>query len=185
MNKALLIAAVLLCVAFVVLCVCSGVLYYAFSSVSSGYEVAGGTVYYRSFNNLNWQTERKEVPEANAATMQTLVGSGGLYGSDGTTVFFQGTSISDADPDTFKVLDWREEYSRDKNRAYWKTIAVSDSPDSFQILGANYSKDNSQVYYCAKPIEGADPASFRLTDKVTGRAEDENYEYKLGRKIER
>ena len=155
-----------------------------FSRMMPGYEVSNGKVFFRSFNNMNWKVERREVEKADPKTLRKVGRSGGLYGKDDRNVFFEGIWIKDADLETFRVLDWRNEFSRDKNWVYWKSIRLSDDPEHFEILAGGYSRDRENVYYASSAIEGADPNSFVVTIETMGRGRDKNREYNLGRPVE-
>lgn len=154
------------------------------TKLQSGYEIQNGVVLFRSFNNLNWKIERKEVADADPNHLKTLRRSGGLYASDGVKVFHEASVISGADPSTFRVLDWRGGYGRDAEQVFWATIPMSRDPENFKILGAGYSLDSKFVYNGSKPIEGADPESFEVVDPVVFEARDKNHRYNLGRIIE-
>lgn len=149
-----------------------------------GYEVREGRVYFRSFNNMNWKVERKEVKEADPNSIQTLRGSGGLYATDNETAFFDGIWIKDADVASYCVLDWRKQFSRDQNWVYWTSIRLSNDPDHFEILEGGYSRDRENVYYSSSAIEGADPKSFIVTSATMGRGRDQFREYNLGRPVD-
>lgn len=155
--------------------------WFLFSSLSSGYEVSGGEVFFRSFSNVNWKVERKKVDGADPKSIRTVRRSGGLYASDGKSVFYEGNSITDADPETFKVLDWRECYSADSQKVFYGCFVVSSDPANFQILSRGYSKDLDNVYYGRSVVEGADPKSFVVTGTVTSEAKDKNRKYDMGR----
>jgi len=154
------------------------------SNLTSGYEVDNGTVYYRSFNNLNWKVERREVIDAHPETIATFANAGGRYGTDNTSVYYHETQIIDADPQSFQVLDWRGNFSRDANRVYWKSIRITSDPENFQILSRGYSKDTEHVYYYSKIVEDADPTTFVVTGTTTSHARDKNQEYNTGRNQE-
>ena len=151
------------------------------SELFSGYEVTNGKVYFRTFNNLSWRIDRREVVGADPSNFKPVAKSGGIFGSDGNQVFFENTSISNAEANSFRVLDWREELSRDSRNVYWKSIQISNDVDNFQILGRGYSRDSTHVYYASQIVEGADPDTFVVTGKATSAAKDKNHEYDMGR----
>ena len=151
------------------------------SRVSSGYEVVDGKAYYRYFDNLTWKVERREISAADPLTLKTLRRSGGLYGADRDSVFFEGTALSSANPESFQVLDWRENFSRDDKHAYWKSIRFSDRPDDLQLLTRGYSKDSQHVYYGSSVVEQADPDSFVVDGTSTSHAHDKNHRFNMGR----
>jgi len=163
------------------LSVCCGIL--LISRLSSGYEATGNVVLFRSFNNLNWKIERRLVKGADSGTIQTLRRSGGLYATDGTSVFFEGNPLTAADPATFRVLDWRHGFSNDAKYGYWKSSRISDDAAHFEPLAASYSKDSHNVYHCGRVVVGADPATFAVINKATSHARDQAHEYNLGRRI--
>ncbi|MEL6107079.1 MAG: DKNYY domain-containing protein [Planctomycetota bacterium] len=154
------------------------------SRLMPGYEVRESRVFFRSFNNLNWKVERKEVTEANPDSIRTLRGSGGLYAKDKETAFFRGIWIKDADIESFRVLDWRKELSRDRNWVYWTSIRLSNDPNHFEVLDGGYSRDRENVYYASSAIKGADANSFVVTSPTTGRGRDNKREYNLGRPVD-
>ena len=181
LKKMLLLMAGFVLVSFVIVVVST---FWLISRVSSGYEVADGRVYYRSFNNLTWKVERKEVTEADADSLKTIRRSGGLYAADKQNVFFEGISISKADPSTFEVLDWRGNYSRDAEHGYRASIPFSDDPKNLELLTRSYARDGQHVYFGSKAIEGADPESFVVDDEVSRKAHDKNYRYNMERRID-
>jgi len=130
------------------------------SRFSSGYEITNGKVLHRTYNNVNFEVDRKEVVGADPDSFTSLGRAGGRYGTDSTSVFFQETIISNADVPSFRVLDWRQKFSRDANHAYWRSIRVSDDPDNFHVLSRGYSKDCDHVYYASQIVEGDDPDTF-------------------------
>ncbi len=151
------------------------------SQLSNGYEVTDGKVFYRTFNNVNWQVDRKEVVGADPNSITTLENSGGQYASDDTRVFFQETGISNADASSFRVLERRRKFSRDANHAYWKSIRLSDDPNNFEVLSRGYSKDTQHVYFTSQIVEDADPDTFIVTGTTTSHAKDKNYQHDMGR----
>ena len=169
--------------AVLVLATCSGTLY-LISRMWPGYEVTNNRVYFRSFNNLNWKIERREVQKADPKTIRSVRSSGGLYAKDKECVFVEGSRIGNADPESFRVLDWRQKYSRDKSFVYWHSVQMSDDPDHLEILGAGYARDRKQVYYNSSIVEGADVNSFSVTSITMGRAEDKDRKYNLGRPMD-
>lgn len=180
-KKILFIMAGFICAGLFVLAIC---VWTFISSLSSGYEITRGKVAFRSFNNMNWRVERREVQNADAESFETVSRSGGLYAKDANGVYFEGTSLSNADPSTFQVLDWRGKYSRDAHQAYWSSIPFTNDPDNLELLTRSYSRDSNNVYYASKVVEGADPASFVVDGTSTSHAHDKNHRYNMGRRVE-
>ena len=165
----------------ILLALCGGL--YLMSRLSCGYEVTDGSVYFRSFNNLNWKVEKTIIQEADATHIHTIRNSGGHYGADNVSVFFEDTIITAADVGSFEVIDWRRQYSRDNRHVYWKSIRVSDAPNRFVILGGGYAKDGDHVYYHRSIVAGADPDSFAVTEPSSGTAQDDTHQYRLGESV--
>jgi hypothetical protein len=149
---------------------------------NSGYVVRAGKVYFRSFDNLHWRFEAQEVPNANPNSIRTFAESGQQYGTDGRVVFYGNTSITGADPSSFRVLNWQRHYSRDADNIYWRSIKVTDDVAHWQMLPQGYSKDNRYVYYGKSIVEGADPHTFVVTGQSTRQAEDANHRYNMGKR---
>ena len=158
-----MLAAVVCCFALLI----AMSVWFAMSKLSSGYEVSGGKVYFRTFDNLHWKVDRREVIGADPQTISTVSESGGRYGSDQHRVYFQGTYLTDADPGSFRILDWRRNFSRDANHVYWKSILLSDDTEHFQILSRGYSIDSRHVYFGSQIVEEADPKTFIVPGSVT------------------
>ncbi|MBT9314024.1 DKNYY domain-containing protein [Leptothoe spongobia] len=150
---------------------------------NSGYRVRNGKVYFRTFDNLHWQFQSKEVQGANPTTIRTIPRSGNQYGTDNQGVFFGDVQLMNADPGSFFVLDWRQEYSRDADQIYWKSIPITDDVEHWEVLSQGYSKDRTHIYYGKTVVEGADPASFVVTGEGTSHAKDKNHSYNMGRRI--
>lgn len=102
------------------------VIWIVFSKLSTGYEMTDGKVYFRTFDNLNWKVDRREVVAADPSSFSQIDGSGGHYGRDATRVFFHEIEINGADPGSFRVLDWRRRSSRDENGVYWRSIRQTE-----------------------------------------------------------
>lgn len=171
-------------IACVGMVLCATAVWWLISSLSSGYEITDGRVYFRSYNNVTWKVERKEVKGANAAKLKTIRRSGGLYATDGARVYFEGIVLSNAAPESFQVLDWRGQYSCDSQKAYWTSIPFSDDPENLEVLSRSYTRDRTNVYFASKTIEGADPTSFVVDDEVIRKAHDKNHRYTMGRRVE-
>ena len=65
--------------------------------------------------------------------------------------------LKDADVITFEILSGRvttctqSAYAKDK-----KNVILDADPDSFEIIGSNYSKDKNNIYYKGEKIKKAD-----------------------------
>lgn len=59
--------------------------------------------------------------------------------------------------------------------AFKKRVTFIEYTDkkSFRVLpGKNYAKDREKVFYCGRPVKGADPATFEVVDNKYGYAKD-------------
>ena len=164
--------------------VCGGGLWTLVSRLSPGYETRRGEVHFRKFNNLNWSIERRRVEGANPAELRTVWGSGGLYAVDDRQAYFEGRSIDGSDPDSFRVLDWRQQYACDRHWAYSSNMRISDDPAKFVVLSRGYARDDSHVYYGSQIVEQADPKTFIVTGTASSHAEDKNHRFNMGRLID-
>lgn len=71
--------------------------------------------------------------------------------------------IEGADPETFRLLTNDNIFSVDKNLAFYKGFAIdSASSQGFTPFGELYSKDNYNVYYKNRKLEGADLHTFTV-----------------------
>lgn len=95
---------------------------------------------------------------------------------------------TDLDAESFVPLS--EEYSRDRNRVYYKWISpgrflvieLPDAdPESFQVLSSVYAKDANTVWYMDQPVARSDPATFVIVENRTGK--DRNHVYVSGRRV--
>jgi hypothetical protein len=84
-----------------------------------------------------------------------------LFTKDRRTVHVNGNPIAGADPATFEVLAGA--YSRDAQRAFYFADEITDaSLESLRPLEGPYASDDRRVYWMGKPIDGADPRTFRV-----------------------
>lgn len=98
------------------------------------------------------------------------------------------TLCTELDAATFVPLS--EEYSRDRDRVYYKWISpgrflVIELPDadaaSFEVLSGVFAKDANTVWYVDQPLARSDPASFVVVDHRMGK--DQNHVYFAGRRV--
>ncbi len=78
---------------------------------------------------------------------------------------------SNVDAVSFKALS--EEYSKDKNKAYYKWISqdhfwVVELPmadaNSFEVVGFNFGKDSKHVWWYGKVLPGVDPLTVEIVN---------------------
>lgn len=111
------------------------------------------------------------VKEADPHSFKSL---GGYYASDANGVYYGSEKIQDADLETFTVLFW--DYAKDKNNAYYMAQKIAHiNGGNFKALrpAYGYAAGDYIVFYCGKPIEGSDPASFHAVGE--GKQNDSLY----------
>lgn len=158
----------------------------------SGYYIRGSKVYYLG----GFPSEAFEIENVNASKFQILDSQ---YAVDDVHVYFNGSSIFDADPSTFEVMespfsrDSRNVYvsgeffiddsvnfeilgkniSRDSQHIYWSTSIISDDPANLEIIFSQdfftYFKDSQTVFINGNPITDADPSTFEVLTFGYGR----------------
>lgn len=84
-----------------------------------------------------------------------------IGGRDKLHVYRGDTIIADADPATFKIINW--EWQCDKSHCFHQgAIVKAIDPASFVTMQNNYSKDKNNVYYYDDEVTGADPTTFEV-----------------------
>lgn len=88
------------------------------------------------------------------------------YARDRKHVFWRGSVIEEADPETFECLEY--DYSRDREKVFWRdrTIVGAD-PSSFSILKGSdlWSRDVHEVFYADKALGVRSPNNFHVIDE--------------------
>lgn len=133
---------------------------------------------------------------------------GGHYSRDDDQVFYEDDALQDVDVATFRVVDkyagrddtryflgsrgivpedietFREVgdcWAKDAKAYYYQFPEIRKLDcdyATFQVLNWYYGKDATTVFYKGQPIEGADAASFEVTDLFA--ATDKNRSYDFG-----
>lgn len=100
--------------------------------------------------------------------------------ADSNQVFVNGNPIPGAQPASFKVLGGA--YARDATQTFYFDEPMPDGTDgaTLQPLASGYAKDRGRAYYCGKVLEGADAATFEITDARWPKAKDRNRIYEQG-----
>jgi hypothetical protein len=154
---------------------------------AAGYHVKGDTVYYlNSFPGKAFQIDKADAGSfevfdqtfardrsnvylngfvlrgADAASFQPLDRPG--WAKDARHVYLRDTPISD-DPAHFELFDGN--LAKDRAAVYWSDGSVlSDDPAHFAIVSNAehylFTKDGDTVHVNGRPIDGADPATFRV-----------------------
>ncbi len=156
----------------------------------------------KSGENTSWGKDKNNgyylngtvIPNIDYATFHPIDAErpiqSGCYAADKYRVFFMGKEIPEADPATFKEVDFY--IGQDKNRAYQREMPTqikdytklsqigrlmySDGINiydldfhilqdadvaTFEHISANWYKDESHVWWSNKLVNGADPKTFR------------------------
>ncbi len=105
------------------------------------------------------------------------------------------TVLDGADPVTFTWHEYREivndiYYAHDRKNAYYyengrvATIHGIDH-ETFTVLGRHYARDKNRVYYTFMIVEGADPKSFHVPEKLKQHlGRDRNHRFIKGKTVE-
>ena len=100
--------------------------------------------------------------------------------------------VEKADPLTFsRLCEYR--WGADKNHVYYqgqivqgvnlKKVEVLFNPDTANPF-VDYIKDDRKVYYGTEIVEGAHASTFKMVSGQEWEAEDKNYKYKIGRRMQ-
>jgi hypothetical protein len=116
------------------------------------------------------------------------------YAKDKKTIYFRQKPLAGADPATFRVCPENDNFShdvvfaRDATTVYMDNMVVQTAHSAtFEVLGANYSRDRQHVFYRTTIVPGADPASFKVYphDFENADAIDSRHKYQEGRQVPR
>jgi hypothetical protein len=126
----------------------------------------------------------QQVKNVDVETFETIDGQA-FYAKDKNNIYFSDGGaiakvIENTDPQTFEVLG--NNYSKDKNSVYSKDKLMPNADlDSFKLLKHHYAKDEANVYYGDKILTDADPSTFKIiTYQLT---KDDNNLYESGIKM--
>lgn len=136
-----------------------------FTSCQPKYEEKDGKVYYKWYHGGTMQKVSDLLPEADAATFETIKKST-LFslGKDKNHVFKDAKILLYADPKTFECI--KEPYWKDKTQLFILSYSTADcrllnaDPSTFKVLQKPWSKDKNQVFYSSYPVKDALAASF-------------------------
>ena len=106
-----------------------------------------------------------------------------VYLKDKNSVFMGYEKIKNADPDTFKKLDYNGNWSKDKNNVYYNGDIIKNADtSSFKAIDADYGTDIHSAYYKGEKILDSDVNSFE-TFTHDDYSKDKNDIYFKGKKI--
>lgn len=109
-----------------------------------------------------------------------------FYSKDKNHVYYDFKPVENADPNTFSKLKGTV-YYQDKFHVFYKQMMLPGSdPKSFKTLNRNnsftgYARDEKQIYFYEKIIQGADLETFEATELFN--AKDKNYKYEKDQRM--
>jgi hypothetical protein len=85
------------------------------------------------------------------------------YAKDKDSVYLEGISIKNADPNTFEVLS-SNGYSKDKDNVFLDTdIVIFANPKTFEIIEWPFARDDQRIFNGNLPMDVSDIESFKIT----------------------
>ena len=116
------------------------------------------------------------------------------YKVDGDKVFYGSTALEGADAKSFTLVERNKEkdpdasspnYGKDAKRVYYGAKVIPGAvPATFKDLGWPLASDVVHVYYEDRVIEGADPATFGAIEGCMSRYRDRSHVYARDKIIE-
>lgn len=146
-----------------------------FSRVSINFVKNGHSVY------LINQRGQGEVVSKDTASFRELSNIDyHSFCADRTQVFVNGNPLPGMQPASFKILGGA--YSRDATQSFYFNKPMPEGTDmaTLKPLAGGYAKDQNRAYYLGKVLDGADAATFEITDPRWPKAKDKNRNYDQG-----
>ncbi len=127
----------------------------------------------------------ERVFSKNAAAFRLLEPDGPMFFADGDKLVVAGTRFEDLRAADFVYLG--DSYWRVGDRAFYHTEEMPEGTVAAKLapLTGQYARDGKRVYYLGRVLEGADSASFTVTDPRWPRARDAQRDYDQGKAVER
>lgn len=125
---------------------------------------------YLADKNHVWLQE-KQLPQSHGPSFTLLENANGSfrgYGKDRAHVYLSWLPIEGADPNTFEVIG--SDFSKDKNTVYNHTMPLNGLNPSTVKVEYGYAFDGSVVYCGYQLLEDVDVATFEVTG--LGKAKD-------------
>ena len=134
--------------------------------------------YYSKDKNNVYRPINEWIHKINGANPKTIKVLNEFYSKDDKNVYYDSDKISNADVNSFVVLEGDHSYAKDKNAVYYSGEKIEGAnPKTFKIISDGmYSKDDKNVYATVDIIKGADPQTFRIIPE-TNYARDKNTLY--------
>ena len=134
--------------------------------------------YYSRDKNNVYRPINEWIHKINGANPKTIKVLNEFYSKDDKNVYYDSDKISNADVNSFVVLEGDHSYAKDKNTVYYSGEKIKGAnPKTFKIISDGmYSKDDRNVYAAADIIKDADSQTFRRIPE-TNYARDKNTLY--------
>ena len=134
--------------------------------------------YYSRDKNNVYRPINEWIHKINGANPKTIKVLNEFYSKDDKNVYYDSDKISNADVNSFVVLEGDHSYAKDKNAVYYSGEKIKGAnPKTFKIIGDGmYSKDDKNVYAAVDIIKDADPQTF-IRIPETNYARDKNNLY--------
>lgn len=99
------------------------------------------------------------------ADAKTFRVTSGFLAEDSKSVFRSGKLVSNANPGSFAHLKHRfgnlNFYTDDQHVYYFRNIVDDADPETFEVIGSYFSKDDKHAYFCSKKCHKIDNADIR------------------------
>ena len=134
--------------------------------------------YYSKDKNNVYRPINEWIHKINGANPEKIKVLNEYYSKDDKNVYYDSDKISNADVNSFVVLEGDHSYAKDKNAVYYSGEKIKGAnPKTFKIIeDGMYSKDDKNVYAAVDIIKDADPQTF-IRIPETNYARDKNNLY--------
>ena len=138
--------------------------------------------YYSRDKNNVYRPINEWIHKINGANPKTIKVLNEFYSKDDKNVYYDSDKISNADINSFVVLEADHSYAKDKNAVYYSGEKIKGAnPKTFKIISDGmYSKDDKNVYATVDIIKGADPQTFRRISETNYARDKNNLYYYFG-----
>ena len=138
--------------------------------------------YYSKDKNNVYRPINEWIHKINGANSKTIKVLNEYYSKDDRNVYYDSDKISNADVNSFVVLEGDHSYAKDKNAVYYSGEKIKGAnPKTFKIIeDGMYSKDDKNVYAAVDIIKDADPQTFRKIPETNYARDKNNLYYYFG-----
>ena len=138
--------------------------------------------YYSKDKNNVYRPINEWIHKINGANSKTIKVLNEYYSKDDKNVYYDSDKISNADVNSFVVLEGDHSYAKDKNAVYYSGEKIKGAnPKTFKIIeDGMYSKDDKNVYAAVDIIKDADPQTFRKIPETNYARDKNNLYYYFG-----